>query len=101
MHLHGISCPEKEIIEFCNSHKIKEFALFGSILTDHFRPDSDIDILVTFEEDCEYSLFDLAQIQQELEAIFGRSIDLVEKESLRNPFRKHEILNNMEVLYAA
>jgi len=96
-----IDLPKERIADFCQQWKIIEFALFGSVLREDFRPDSDIDVLVTFAEDCGYSLFDLAQIQEELKALLAHEVDLVEKESLRNPFRRHAILNNMEVIYAA
>lgn len=86
---------------FCRKWRIKEFALFGSVLRDDFRPDSDIDVLVTFEDDAGWSLWDLVDIQDELKALFGREVDLVEKRALRNPFRKREILSTHEVIYAA
>jgi len=98
---HEIDLPKEKIADFCQQWKITEFALFGSVLRRDFRPDSDIDVLVTFAEDCGHSLFDLAQIQEELKALLAHKVDLVEKESLRNPFRRHAILNNMEVIYAA
>lgn len=101
MRFHEIDLPKEKIADFCQQWKITEFALFGSVLRGDFRPDSDIDVLVTFAEDCGHSLFDLAQIQEELKALLAHEVDLVEKESLRNPFRRHAILNNMEVIYAA
>jgi len=101
MKFHRIDLPKEKITEFCQRWKITEFALFGSVLHDDFGPDSDIDVLVTFTVDCGHSLFDLAQMQEELERILARKVDIVEKASLRNPFRRHSILNNMEVIYAA
>ena len=101
MKFHNIDLPDDKITAFCQRRKVVELALFGSVLRDDFRPDSDIDVLVTFTSDCGWSLFDLAQMQEELKDIFQREIDLVEKEGLRNPFRRHEILNHMEVVYAA
>jgi len=101
MRFHGVELSEDRIMEFCRSKRITEFALFGSILTDSFGPNSDIDVLVSFDAECRYSLLDLAKMKQELEALFGREVDLVEKASLRNPFRKHSILNTMEIVYAA
>ena len=100
MEFHKIELPKEMIVNFCQRWKITEFALFGSVLRDDFRPDSDIDVLVTFAEDCGHSLFDLARIQEELKTILAHEVDLVEKASLRNPFRKRSILNNMEVIYA-
>jgi predicted nucleotidyltransferase len=101
MKFRNIDIPEDKIAEFCRRRKVVEMALFGSVLRDDFGPDSDIDVLVTFTPDCDWSLFDLAQMQEELKGIFRRKVDLVEKEGLRNPFRRHEILNHMEVVYAA
>ena len=101
MMFHQIDLPKEKIVSFCEQRKISEFAFFGSVLRGDFRPDSDIDVLVTFAPDCGYSLFDLAEIKQELETILGHEVDLVEKDSLKNPFRRHAILNNMEVIYAA
>ncbi len=101
MKFQRIDLPEEKIAEFCRQWKITEFALFGSVLRDVFRPDSDIDVLVTFTDDCGHSLFDLVQMQEQLKTILAHEVDLVEKAGLRNPFRRHNILNNMEVIYAA
>lgn len=100
MKFHQINLPKKEIIRICKQRKITEFALFGSVLRNDFRPDSDIDVLVTFSPDCGYSLYDLVDIKQEFETVLGHEVDLVEKDSLRNPFRKQAILSNMEIIYA-
>ena len=91
---------EKKIADFCRGWKINEFSFFGSVLREDFRPDSDVDILVSFHPKAEWSLWDLAEMKEELEKIFGRSVDLVEKEALRNPFRRHSILSTREVFYA-
>jgi hypothetical protein len=93
--------PETKIRAFCRRWKVTEFALFGSILREDFRPDSDVDVLVSFVPDARWSLWDLTEMQQELEAIFGRSVDLVENGTLRNPFRRQAILSTKEVVYAA
>lgn len=95
-----ISLDRKKIAEFCQRWKIIEFALFGSVLRDDFRPDSDVDILVTFDLDAQWSLFDLVQMQEELKEMLGRNVDLVEKKGLRNPFRRHIILKTRQVVYA-
>ena len=96
-----IPVNKKEIAAFCHRWQIVEFSLFGSILREDFRPDSDVDVLVTFLPQAGWSLWDLAEMQEELEKIFGRPVDVVEKEALRNPFRRHSILNTREVFYAA
>lgn len=96
----NIDVPKDKIAEFCRQWKIVEFALFGSILRHDFGPDSDVDVLVTFAPDAEWSLLDLAGMQEELSDLFGRDVDLVEKDCLSNPFRRHAILRDMEVIYA-
>lgn len=89
-----------QIAEFCQRWKIAEFALFGSILRDDFRPDSDIDILVTFAAEQRLTWDDWTNMQKEAEALFNRKVDLVSKEYLKNPYRQHEILNTCQVIYA-
>jgi len=96
-----ITLPQKKIEEFCLRWKISEMALFGSVLSDEFRSESDIDVLVSFKADAGWGLFDFVDMIDDLKAIFGRKVDLVEKDSLRNPFRKHAILSSNEVIYAA
>ncbi|MBI2884328.1 MAG: nucleotidyltransferase family protein [Candidatus Methylomirabilis oxyfera] len=96
-----IPIDRNKIADFCHRWKITEFALFGSVLRDDFRPDSDVDVLVTFAPDAQWSLFDLVEIQEALSEILGRKVDLIEKRGLRNPFRRYEILRTKEVVYAA
>jgi hypothetical protein len=76
-------------------------AIFGSALRDDFGPESDIDLLVTFSEEARWSLFDWLEMIEELKKITGREIDLVDRESIRNPFRRRSILSRMEVIYGA
>ena len=92
--------PYKEIAAFCQRWKVTEFSLFGSVLRADFHPDSDVDVLVTFSAEAEISLFDLVQMKLDLEEIFHRSIDIIEKDALDNPFRKREILQTAQVIYA-
>lgn len=89
----------EKIISFCQRWKIVEFGLFGSILRDDFRATSDVDVLVTFAPDDGWSLFNLMDLQRELAAMVGRSVDLLEKRDLKNPFRRAEILKTYKVLY--
>ncbi len=96
-----IAVPKKKITSFCQRWKIVEFGLFGSVLRDDFETSSDVDVLVSFASDSLISLFDLAQMQIELKGLFGRPVDILEKEGLRNPFRKREILKMVKVIYAA
>ena len=96
-----IKVPLEQVEAFCRRWKIKELALFGSVLREDFRSDSDIDVLVTFEADGGFTFDNRVEMLDELAAIFGREVDLVEKETIRNPFRRHEILTTKEVVYAA
>jgi predicted nucleotidyltransferase len=96
-----IVVPEKKIRAFCRRWKVTEFALFGSILREDFRPESDVDVLVSFAAEARWSLWDVADMQQELEGIFGRPVDLVENGTLRNPFRRQAIMSTKEIVYAA
>ena len=93
--------PRKKIAEFCKRWSITEFSLFGSVLREDFRPDSDVDVLVSIDPDAHISLFEIAQMQIELEKMFKRPVDLLEKEGLRNPYRKREILKTAQVIYAS
>jgi predicted nucleotidyltransferase len=89
------------IRDFCERWRIVEFALFGSILRDDYRPDSDVDVLVTVPEDTSLTLYDWVDMEDELKEIFGRHVDLISKSGLRNPFRRHEILRTCRVIYAS
>lgn len=96
-----IEIPMDKISAFCHKWKIKEFSLFGSVLREDFRPDSDVDVMVSFEENAGWDLGDWVDMIDELKIIFGRDVDLLEKGSIRNPFRRHSIMTTKEVLYAA
>lgn len=99
-----IEPPKDKIADFCRRWRISEFALFGSVLRDDFRPDSDVDVLVSFMEDATWSLFDLVEMADELRGIFGREVDLISRrglESSRNPIRRKAILDSSEVVYVA
>ena len=95
-----INVPKEKLVAFCRRWQIEELAIFGSALRADFRPDSDVDVLVVFGDNAPWGLFDLMRAEEELKQIFGREVDLVEKEALRNPFRRHHILSHREVIYA-
>jgi predicted nucleotidyltransferase len=97
----AIAVDRARIEEFCRKWKVKELAIFGSALGDDFRPDSDVDVLVVYQDDAAWDLFDHMNAEEELERIFGRKVDLVEKKAITNPFRRYHILKNHEVIYAA
>jgi predicted nucleotidyltransferase len=99
-----IDIPQDRIAEFCRKHSIKMLSLFGSALREDLRPDSDVDVLVSFAEDARYSLFDLAAMEEELGSILGRKVDLVEREAIEqseNYIRRRHILQNEEPVYVA
>lgn len=89
-----------EITEFCQRWNIVEFALFGSVLGDDFRADSDVDVLVTYGRGHHLRFQDWLTMKEELERRFGRPVDVVEKALLKNPYRRSEILRTHQVIYA-
>lgn len=98
-----IELPQEKIVEFCQRWQITELALFGSILRPDFRSDSDIDILVSFAPEARWSLLDHVDMQDELQAILGRSVDFLTRKSIersQNYLRRQAILKSMEVIYA-
>jgi uncharacterized protein len=99
-----IMVPKDRIASFCQKWKITELALFGSVLREDFRPESDVDVLVTFSPDSDWGVEHLLDMKEELESLFGRAVDLVEKrlvEESRNYIRRKHILSHMEAVYAA
>ena len=94
-----IDIPKDKITDFCRRNHIRRLALFGSVLRDDFRPDSDIDILVEFEPDARIGLRFFA-LEQELSEILGRKVDLSTPGFLSTYFRD-EVLAEAEVHYDA
>lgn len=97
----GIKIPKDKIADFCRRWKVTEFALFGSALREDFHTKSDVDVLVTFEKNAPWNLLDIVRMQEELKEIFGREVELVEKDALRNPFRRQAIIRESRVVYAS
>lgn len=103
MTMDGITIPDERIAEFCKRWQITEFALFGSVVRGDLRPDSDIDVLVTFAPDSRRTLLDEAQMELDLEAVFGRRVDLASKsavEKSHNWIRRKQILDTAVTVYA-
>ncbi len=97
-----LDLPRENIVEFCRRWRIVELALFGSILRDDYRDDSDVDFLVTFEDNHPWSLFDHMHMEDELCEMLGRKVDLVSRRGLensRNYLRKANILDSVHVIY--
>lgn len=95
-----IQASPAQIAEFCQRWQIIELALFGSVLREDFRPNSDIDVLVSFAPKQILTWDRWLNMETEIEALFNRKVDLVSKEYLKNPYRRHEILNTCQVIYA-
>jgi predicted nucleotidyltransferase len=94
--------PVREIADFCQRWKVLELALFGSALRADFNPASDIDLLVSFAPEADWSLLDHLQMQQELRALFGREVDLISRRALEhspNWLRRREILGTAQVIF--
>ena len=99
-----IAIPTDGIAAFCERWQVTELALFGSVLRDDFRPESDIDVLIAFREEARHTLFDMVHMEEELKALFGREVDLVTGagiERSRNHLRRRAILESVETIYAA
>lgn len=90
----------RAIGELCHRYQVQELSVFGSALGPNFRPDSDIDLLVTFKPEAQIGLIAFSRFQQELSDVLGRKVDLVPKGGLK-PLIRDEILAQAQVLYAA
>jgi predicted nucleotidyltransferase len=89
---------------FCHRWKVRELAVFGSALRDDFRPDSDVDLLVTFEPDANWGLLEQTTMESELAVILDRKVDLVSRRAVErstNWIRRQEILGSAETVHVA
>jgi predicted nucleotidyltransferase len=94
--------PMDKIAEFCRRWKIQEMAVFGSALRADFSPESDIDVIVAFDDTAEWSLLDHIRMQQELQAILQRDVDLVTRRAIersQNWIRRREILSTASIIF--
>ncbi|WP_017324372.1 nucleotidyltransferase family protein [Synechococcus sp. PCC 7336] len=99
-----IQLPREKIHEFCQRWQVQELDLFGSVLREDFRPDSDVDVLVEFQPEARRNLLDLVQMEQELAEMFGREVDLLSKSAIEkspNWLRRQAILSTAEPVYVA
>lgn len=102
--LQRLGMADAQLEAFCSKWKVVELAFFGSVLRDDFRPDSDVDVLVTFAFDAHWGLFKFAAMADELETILNRKVDLLTRRGVqegRNWIRKKAILDTAQVIYAA
>ena len=95
-----IEIDPDQLAEFCRRWRVSELAVFGSVLHERFREDSDVDVLVTFGPDAHIGLIGLSKMERELSDLVHRKVDLVTKGGLKSAIRD-EILREAEVLYAA
>jgi len=100
----AVEIDKEKLRDFCRRWKLTEFSLFGSVVQDTFGPESDVDVMVRFAAEAPWSLSLWLQMQRELETLFQRRVDLVEREAIEqsdNRFRKREILSSAVVLDVA
>jgi predicted nucleotidyltransferase len=100
--MNSINLKTKEIEQFCQQWQIEELALFGSVLRKDFTPQSDIDVLVSFDKNAKITFFDLDVIEQQLSKLFNRPVDVVTKRAIEqshNWIRKKNILDNAQIVY--
>ena len=99
-----VEVSRDKIQSFCLKWKITELSLFGSMLRDDFGPASDVDMLVSFDPTARWSLMALAAMQDEMQKILGRKVDLVERSAIErseNYIRRNHILASAEPFYVA
>jgi len=100
MTYHGVEFPEQKIADFCRRNGVRRLSLFGSILREDFRPDSDVDVLVEFEPGRSPGLLGMAGLELDLSALLGRKVDLRTPPELSRYFRD-EVISNAQVQYSA
>lgn len=98
----AIPIDHESLSRFCEKWRIRELSLLGSVLRpEEFREDSDVDVMISFDDAARWTLFDFVEMQDELTELFGRKVDLLSKRALKNPYRRQSILSTAQVLYAA
>jgi len=94
-----IQYDRKSLEALCRKYAVRRLALFGSVVRSDFTPDSDVDVLVEFHSDRIPDLLQFGMLAEHLQSIFGRRVDLVTYNSLKNPFRRASILEDAEVQF--
>jgi len=98
--MYDLTKYKEQIDRLCDAHGVQSLFVFGSVLTDHFSPDSDIDLLVHLKASDPITYSDQYFLLKDgLEKLFNRNIDLLEVRSLRNPYLKNQIEKNRVLLY--
>ncbi len=100
----NLGVDQRRLDALCRRWRIVELALFGSYLRGDNTPESDVDLLVTFDPQAQWSLYDFVELQDVLSHLLGRKVDLVSRRGLersRNPIRPKEIFSTAKVIYAS
>ena len=100
----NVEASQEEVAAFCERWQVTQLAIFGSALREDFGPDSDVDLLVSFEDGARHTLFDMHYMEEELKTIFGREVDLVSRRGIEkspNYLRRKAILESAELLYGS
>jgi hypothetical protein len=90
---------ESVLIEIAKKFNVNEIYVFGSILGNDFDEKSDVDILISFKDNINHSYFDLLELKENLSMVLNKPVDLIEKKSLINPYRRKEILATARMIY--
>jgi len=96
----GLCLRYEDVVRICEKYQLSELSIFGSAIRDDFSEDSDVDILISYANVWNNDPFDDLHIENELKELLNRKIDIVDKDGLKNPIRREEILSTREVLYA-
>ena len=102
MKIPSVEVASDQLTQFCQRWKVSELAVFGSALHKNYPLESDLDLLISFEEDAHWGLFDLVTMESELGVIFNKEIDLVEKKAVTNSenyLRRKGILDNIQIIF--
>jgi predicted nucleotidyltransferase len=104
MTIKNINIQEEQLKEICKRYLIRELAVFGSALRQDFNDKSDVDLLIEFEPESGITLFNIVDLKEEFEKLFGRDVDIVSKKAIqqsRNHLKKKSILANFKVIYVS
>ena len=89
-----------KLIKLCKKYKVTKLYVFGSVITEKFTKESDIDLLVTFDDiDLHNYADNYFDLKFSLEDLFKRKIDLLEEKAIKNPFFKKSVNNSKELIY--
>jgi predicted nucleotidyltransferase len=102
MEISSIEVSTEQLTQFCKRWNVSELAVFGSVLRKDFNQESDIDLLISFKPNSRWGLFDMVEMESELEDIFKKEIDLVEKNAVLNSanyIRRKGILDDTQIIY--